>query len=851
MFPACALICVAYARARLRALPPRRTASAYALAATECAEGTSGAAASIEILRGALLSSAAAMKGARPREIVLVDSRASLAAAVRAISCAHALGVDAERSAHSFNGFVCTLQVSTTDTDFIFDVLEPSVRDGLADALRGAFTDASVPKVLHGGGNDVQWLSFDFGLYFNGLVDTSLLSAAVDDALPAGLAKLRAEVLGLPAEEKSCYQRGDWRKRPLPADYLRYAASDSAHLVPLAAALVERADRAKGAPLDAAIKKTAEMATRRYRSKETFNKSKAESSALRAARERGLFALSELEYHAFVSGAHARFSLALARDFSQGDVASDDDLLEAALQAARMAAAKDDLLFEDAYGAAHTALPPTSDAAEISVAIARGLLTKGRGEKLDPGSKSPADAKAERRARVYRTGPSALYDNCELCAPDGLLLARISKKKADWYINEGYGEGIAVYDDERVASSGAGAGARPAPGEPGGPLLRVRMFRPSQGKGHSDDLFYLAPRENVCNICGVSADKATRDGMRLFRLFVCPRIIRAQLPHVAKSFTNHDVLLACSMCKPLADRALLQQLQDMAKELGVQKAQLPVSTVSDDKSDGGENDTEENEIELDADESDADDADNDSRPSVETIRHLRQLTRPLVHRQAPAARTLEIIRLLCEPAALAAARRVAQAPQRVQRIPRPRGKIDAQRLEARKAKQDLAVSAFSASWGDGSIFCGDAATADAAAAAGLDASLVLALYMAPVRPDADSNIKTFDNTAVLIMESVYEGGAAWARAAEFFAPFLPRVVRAPSARGFSGLLFETEDRAAAVVIRFRAAFLRACQPRALPFAWRVEAPVFPESHTRKKKDDDEALAVRKARAAMK
>jgi ribonuclease D len=861
LFPACALLCVTYARARLRALPPRRTASAHALEAHEDASGSpGGAAATVAVLQGTLLTSAAAMKATSSREIIFVASRAALAAAARAISCAQALGVDAERSAHSFHGYICTLQVSTADADFVFDLLEPCVRDGVADALRGAFLDAGVPKILHGGMNDVQWLSFDLGLFFNGLVDTSLLAAAVDDALPAGLSKLRAEVLGLPVEEKGCYQRGDWRRRPLPPDYLRYAASDSAHLVALAAALVERAAREKGAALETAIKKTGEMAARRFRSRETFNAAKAESGALRAARERGLFALSELENSAFVSGAHARFALALARDCAQGDVASDDDLLEAALQAAHLAVTRDDIAYADVYGSARSALPSSGgDAVEIAAAIARGLLVKGRGEGRDSGPKASADAKAERRARVYRTGPSALYDNCELCGPDGVVLARISKKKADWYIGQGHAEAITVYDDGGVAR-GAGAGARPAAGEPGGALLRVRMFNPSKGKGHSGDLFFLAPRANVCNVCGVSAEKATREGLRLFRLFVCPRVIRAQLPQVAKSFTNHDVLLACSNCKPVADRALLKQLQGMARELGVQRRAAP-GPVDVEKSDGSDGDDGED------DEVDADGADDDSKidadgaddatsrgPSAASVRHLRQLTRPLVQRLAPTARILEIFRLLCEPAAVSVARRVAQAPQRAKPAPRPRGKVDAQRLHARQAKQDAAVASFIAAWGDGSIFCGDAATADAVAASGLDAPLVLALFNAPIPHDADGDggaHTTFDNTAVLIMEAVYEGGAAWARAAEAFAPFLPRVVRAPSARGFSGLLFDTEDRAAAVVVRFRAAFVRACQPRALPVAWRVDAPVFPESHTRKKTDEEEAAAVRKARAAMK
>jgi hypothetical protein len=546
-------------------------------------------------------------------------------------------------------------------------------------------------------------------------------------------------------------------------------------------------------------------------------------------------------------------------------VVNDDDLLDAVQQAARASIAADDSTYPYVFFAARSALglKSSSDAVEISAAIARSLvLQHSRG--VLRASSSPINTKAEKRDRVYRTGSSVLFDNCELCAPDGTLLARISKKKAAWYGSEGYGELITVEEDGKTGSgaeaTGSGAGARPAAGEPGGPLLRVRMFRQPGGKGHSEDEFYLTARENVCNLCGITAEKATREDMRLFRIFVCPRSIRALLPQAAKSYSNHDMLLACSTCKPNVDKVLAVQLKLFAAQLGVEKSALPENRTG---SLDGESHraAEENSVGSEDDASDDDTSDaaataggdesNDGSPSVAVL-HLQKLTRPIVHRQAPPERTLEIIRLLCAPNVVATARSVAQA-QRVRRPPRPRGKVDARRLEARKAAQDAAVAAFSISWATGSIFSGDVATANAAAAAGLDAALVIALYNAPTEENsATSKAKGSDTIAMALMERVYDGGAEWARAETYFSPFIPQSTStAPGARGTSGLLLETEGRAAAVVARFRAAFVKICQPRALPVAWRVDAPVFPTAHTRMKKEEQEPVAVKKAKAAGK
>lgn len=69
----------------------------------------------------------------------------------------------------SFQGFVCLMQVSTRDQDFLVDTLE--LRDSL-HLLNQAFTDPKIIKVFHGAESDIIWLQRDFGVYIVNMFDT-------------------------------------------------------------------------------------------------------------------------------------------------------------------------------------------------------------------------------------------------------------------------------------------------------------------------------------------------------------------------------------------------------------------------------------------------------------------------------------------------------------------------------------------------------------------------------------------------------------------------------------------------------------------------------------------------------
>ncbi len=72
-------------------------------------------------------------------------------------------------SYRTFAGFVCLMQISTRDADFVVDTL--ALRDEMEE-LNEVFTNPDVVKVFHGAESDIVWLQKDFNLYVVNLFDT-------------------------------------------------------------------------------------------------------------------------------------------------------------------------------------------------------------------------------------------------------------------------------------------------------------------------------------------------------------------------------------------------------------------------------------------------------------------------------------------------------------------------------------------------------------------------------------------------------------------------------------------------------------------------------------------------------
>ena len=93
---------------------------------------------------------------------------------VAVLQKASMIAVDLENhDFRSYYGFLCLMQISTQEEDFVIDLLQPEIREALGEKLNRIFLDATKLKIFHGAGQDVKWLQRDFGIYVINMIDTS------------------------------------------------------------------------------------------------------------------------------------------------------------------------------------------------------------------------------------------------------------------------------------------------------------------------------------------------------------------------------------------------------------------------------------------------------------------------------------------------------------------------------------------------------------------------------------------------------------------------------------------------------------------------------------------------------
>ncbi|KAJ2320788.1 exosome nuclease subunit [Coemansia sp. RSA 2611] len=177
-----------------------------------------------------------------------VDTRAQLDAMLAHLDTAREVAIDLEHHDYrSFQGFTCLVQLSTRTHDFVVDAL--ALRADLHE-LNAITADPARLKVFHGAESDIVWLQRDFGVYVVGMFDTYHASHVLN--MPHhSLAHLLAEYCGVRADKR--LQLADWRIRPLPAEMLAYARSDTHYLLyvcdRMRAELLERGARLVGTSL--------------------------------------------------------------------------------------------------------------------------------------------------------------------------------------------------------------------------------------------------------------------------------------------------------------------------------------------------------------------------------------------------------------------------------------------------------------------------------------------------------------------------------------------------------------------------------------------------------------------------
>lgn len=112
---------------------------------------------------------------------------------------------------------------------------------------------------------------------------------------------------------------------------------------------------------------------------------------------------------------------------------------------------------------------------------------------------------------------NVIYGNYLVQAPDGTMMFRCEKKKADWYLSRNLAELISE-----------------------NPFIIKLNFEP-QGKGHIDDLYYLAKKENRCVVCGLD------ELSELTKHHIVPYEYRKNFPLDVKEHSSHDIVSICKL----------------------------------------------------------------------------------------------------------------------------------------------------------------------------------------------------------------------------------------------------------------------------------------------------------------
>lgn len=153
-----------------------------------------------------------------------VSTRTQLAELIGKLRKAREIAVDLEyHSYRTYGGFVCLMQISDREEDWIVDPFE--LRDDLEDlneiftnpkivkagrVLVPVITHADVFQVLHGADSDVIWLQQDFNLYLVNMFDTFHASKVL--GFPRhGLATLLEMYCDFTPDKR--FQLADWRIR--------------------------------------------------------------------------------------------------------------------------------------------------------------------------------------------------------------------------------------------------------------------------------------------------------------------------------------------------------------------------------------------------------------------------------------------------------------------------------------------------------------------------------------------------------------------------------------------------------------------------------------------------------------
>ena len=137
-----------------------------------------------------------------------------------------AIDLECENSLHHYGTFLCLVQISSFDKNWVIDALK--LID--IDVLKQILEDKKILKVFHDVSFDFRILSYQFEIHPKNIFDTQM-AALLLGREQLGLSSLLDEYFGVKKDTR--FQKVDWCRRPLSPQMLEYAVKDTAYLLKL------------------------------------------------------------------------------------------------------------------------------------------------------------------------------------------------------------------------------------------------------------------------------------------------------------------------------------------------------------------------------------------------------------------------------------------------------------------------------------------------------------------------------------------------------------------------------------------------------------------------------------------
>ncbi|MBI4656742.1 MAG: HRDC domain-containing protein [Elusimicrobia bacterium] len=156
-------------------------------------------------------------------EYIVIDSGPKFAEFIAAASKGRYISVDTEsNSLYEYREKLCLLQISIENINAIVDPLAVDV-----SLMAVLFENQNMEKIFHSAESDIRLIRTRCKCSFRNIFDV-MIAAKYLGIKKCGLDNLVEEFAGVKLNKR--YQKGNWGKRPLPAEMLEYAAMDSAYL---------------------------------------------------------------------------------------------------------------------------------------------------------------------------------------------------------------------------------------------------------------------------------------------------------------------------------------------------------------------------------------------------------------------------------------------------------------------------------------------------------------------------------------------------------------------------------------------------------------------------------------------